>query len=65
MRGYAVRTIIGIVCFLLFIYVLPLLLDVLGINLAANAMQLIKVCAAVITLGYIAFGRYPVFPPAT
>lgn len=64
MRGYAVRTIIGVVCFLLFIYVLPLLLDVLGIHLAANAMQLIKICAGIVTLGYIAFGRYPVFPDA-
>lgn len=63
MRGYAIRTIIGVVCFLLFIYVLPLLLDVLGIHLAENAMQLIKICAAIVTLGYIAFGER-LWPPA-
>jgi hypothetical protein len=63
MRGYAIRTIIGVVCFLLFIYVLPLLLDVLGINLQANAMQLIKICAAIVTLAYIAFGER-FWPPA-
>jgi len=56
MAQLAWRIIIGIVGFLLFLYIVPLLLSVLGIALAANAFALIKICAAIITLWYIIWG---------
>jgi len=57
MAQYAFRTIIALFAFLLFRYCLPLLLSVLGIALPGTAMQLIMICAAVIALYYIIWGR--------
>lgn len=59
MVGYAKRTGIAVLCFVLFVYVLPLLFSVLTLPLGADLFQLLKICAAVVALGYIIFGNYP------
>lgn len=59
MKGYAVRGIIGVIAWILFVYILPLLFAVLGIELSGAAMQLIKVLAAVVALVYIVWGTSP------
>jgi hypothetical protein len=59
MRGYAIRTIVAVIAFLLFIYVLPLLFTVLGLTLSGAAFQLIKICAAIVALVYIVWGTSP------
>jgi len=59
MRGYAIRTMIAIVCFALFVYAAPLVASVLGLPLGGAIWQLLRLCAAVIALGYIVFGTYP------
>lgn len=56
MAQYAFRTIVAVIGFVLFIVVLPLLFNVLGINLEGSALQLIKICAAIIALAYIVWG---------
>jgi hypothetical protein len=50
---------IAIVCFALFVVVVPLLATVLGLPLEGALFQLLKICAAVVALGYIVFGTYP------
>ena len=57
MGQYAVRIIIAVVGFLIFIYIVPLLFNVLGIPMTGSAMQLIKICAGVVALVYIIWGR--------
>jgi hypothetical protein len=56
MAQYAFRIIIAVIGFLLFIVILPLFFDVLGISLGGSAFQLIKICAAVIALAYVIWG---------
>jgi len=56
MAQYAIRTIIALVAFFIFIYAFPLLLSTLGIPLAANAFALVKLCAGVVALAYILWG---------
>jgi hypothetical protein len=63
MRGYAIRTIIAIVGFVVFMYALPLLLEVFGIGLGGAALQLIRLCCGVIALAYIVWGSYPPVSP--
>ncbi len=59
MGGYAVRGIIAVIAWVLFVYILPLLFDVLGVSIGGSAMQLIRVLAAVVALVYIMWGRTP------
>ncbi len=61
MRNYALRAIIAIVGFLLFIYVCPLVFSVLGLPISGDAFQLIKVLAGIVALGYIVWGPNPPF----
>lgn len=59
MVRYAYRTMIAIVCFALFVYVAPLLAQVLGLPLEGALWQLLRICGAIIALGYIIWGSYP------
>ncbi len=59
MIGYAKRTAIAALAFVLFIYVLPLLFTVLGVPLEGALFQLLKICAAIVALGYIIWGTNP------
>jgi hypothetical protein len=56
MAQYAIRTIIALIGFVVFIMVVPLLLGVLGLNIGGDALQLIKICAGIIALCYIVWG---------
>lgn len=56
MAGYAIRIIIALVAYGLFLVVAPLLFGVLSLTLPANVWQLIRICAAVIALCYIVWG---------
>lgn len=56
MAQFAVRTIIALVGFALFIYAFPLILSILGLDIAGNGMQLVRLCAGVIALCYIVWG---------
>jgi len=52
----ALRAIIGVLGFYLFMLVLPLLFGALGLPLPSDAIQLIRICAAIVALVYIIWG---------
>ena len=56
MRHWARRAILAVIGYFIFIYVLPLIFSVFGIPLPSNAVQLIRILAAIVALGYIVYG---------
>ena len=56
MAGYAWRAILALVGFGLFMLIAPLFMDVIGLQLAANVWQLIKILVGVIALCYVVWG---------
>lgn len=56
MAGYAFRAIVALVCFGLFVLVAPLFMEVIGLTLAGNIWQLIRILVAIIALAYVVWG---------
>jgi len=62
MRAYLWRLIYAAVCFVLFWWILPLFLDVIGIPVGGALIQLVRACTAAIAVLYVLFGPEPPFP---
>jgi hypothetical protein len=61
-KAFIWRIIIAAVCFVLFWFIVPLFLDVIGIPVGGSLMQLMKACSAAIAVLYVIFGPVPPYP---
>ena len=61
MRGMLWRVIIAVICFALFIALLPPVLHVIGFPLSRDLEQIVRICAAGLAILYIIWGPAP--PP--
>ncbi len=59
------RAIIGVICYLVFFYALPLVLQLLNVHPPAALVELLHVAALIAVLIYIVWGRPLPVPPAS
>jgi len=61
-KAFIWRVLYAAICFVLFWWVFPLFLSVLGANIQGNLLELMKVCTAAIAILYVIFGPEPPMP---
>lgn len=62
MKAFFWRIIYAAVCFVLFWWIFPLFLSVIGVSIPGNLLELVKVCTAAIAIIYVLFGDSPPMP---
>lgn len=62
MRAFAWRVLYAVICFFLFWWIFPLIVQVLGVPVQGALMELIRVATAIIAICYILFGPAPPYP---
>ena len=62
MRAFLWRILYAAVCFVLFWWVFPLFLSVVGVHPAGNLLELMRVVTAAIAILYVLFGPAPPMP---
>jgi hypothetical protein len=62
MRAMLWRVVYAIICFVIFWWILPLVLQVLGVPIGGPLLQLLRACTAAIAILYIIFGKEPPYP---
>lgn len=56
MLQWLLRAIIGVVCFLVFFYALPLVLGLLGLTMPGALFELFRLAGAIVVVWYIFWG---------
>ena len=59
MKSFLLRMLYALVCLVFFWLVFPLFLNVIGLSLAGNTMQLVRILIACLALVYVFFGPTP------
>lgn len=62
MKAMIWRVIYAVICFVLFWWIAPLFLSVLGVSVGGNVLELLKICSAAIAILYVIFGPAPPAP---
>jgi membrane-anchored glycerophosphoryl diester phosphodiesterase (GDPDase) len=62
MKAMIWRVVYATICFVLFWWIAPLFLDVIGVAVSGNVLQLLKICSAAIAILYVIFGKEPPYP---
>lgn len=60
-KAFLLRLIYAVICFALFWWLIPMFLDIIGLNPPGNIVQFLKVISGLLALLYVVFG--PAEPP--
>jgi hypothetical protein len=62
MWNVLVRVAIAAICYVAFIWIVPLFLAVIELNVAGSLWTLLKAVAALVAVAYVIWGRTPPWP---